>query len=363
MIWIEYSANPLKDNDGRIIASVEVIRDVTEQIRLTEECFSLRKEIQSQAQFENIITQSKKMKAIFQIIRRVAATISPVLINGESGTGKELIAKAILANSQRKNKPFITVNCSAIPENLLESELFGHVKGAFTGAVNDHIGLIEAADKGTLFLDEIGELPLSLQGKLLRFLQDGESRKVGDTRITNFDVRIITATNKNLEEAIKRGTFREDLFFRLSVIPVFLPPLRERREDIPLLANHLLDRLCNMHSRSISGISSGVLKKFMDYQWPGNIRELENAIEYALHLTDDREAIKPDQLPENFSSKKDLHPPQTAAISIEEFIRQTIKTLQGDHTEGQIAGVLGISRKNLWEKRKRLNIQRPGKGT
>ena len=191
----------------------------------------------------------------------------------------------------------MTVNCGAIPENLLESELFGHVRGAFTGAVRDHQGLLEAADGGTLFLDEIGEIPPAAQVKLLRFLQEGESRRVGDTKVRKFDVRIIAATNRNLEEAVRDGSFREDLFFRLNVIPIFLPPLRERKEDIPPLAAHLLQRLCDAHSRNVTGLSSEALRAFMNYRWPGNVREMENVIEYALHLTDEGNPIRPEQLP------------------------------------------------------------------
>ena len=186
----------------------------------------------------------------------------------------------------------MTINCGAIPENLLESELFGHVRGAFTGAVRDHQGFLEAADGGTLFLDEVGEIPPAAQVKLLRFLQEGESRRVGDTKVRKFDVRIIAATNRNLEEAVRDGSFREDLFFRLNVIPIFLPPLRERKEDIPPLAAHLLQRLCDAHSRNVTGLSPEALRAFMNYRWPGNVREMENVIEYALHLTDEGNPIR-----------------------------------------------------------------------
>jgi two-component system response regulator PilR (NtrC family) len=252
----------------------------------------------------------------------------------------------------------VTVNCGAIPENLLESELFGHVKGSFTGAIKDHKGLIETAHGGTLFLDEVGEIPLSLQVKLLRFLQEGESRRVGDTQVQKFDVRIISATNRNLEEAVKDGIFREDLLFRLSVIPINMPSLRERREDIPLLATHLLQRLCDTHSRNVTGISSKTLKKLMDYDWRGNVRELENTIEYALHLTDDGQTIKDEQLPKKISSVAEVSGIPQNFISIDEYTKRTIVTLQNNHNEEQIAAILGISRKNLWEKRKRWGIPR-----
>jgi len=240
----------------------------------------------------------------------------------------------------------------------LESELFGHVRGSFTGAVKDHKGLIETADGGTLFLDEVGEIPLLVQVKLLRFLQEGESRRVGETKVQKFDVRIISATNRNLEEAVRDGVFRQDLFFRLNVIPIFLPPLRERKEDIPPLAAHLLQRLCDAHSRNVTGISSEVLKAFMAYPWPGNVREMENVIEYALHLTDEGKPVRPEQLPPNLLGKKDISWSPKDFVSIEEYTKQSILILQRDHSEEQIADILGISRKNLWEKRKRWGLPR-----
>jgi two-component system, NtrC family, response regulator HydG len=361
ILWMEVFSGPFRDQAGEIIGAVEVVRNVTEQIRLSETCVTLRREMERQAQFSNIVTQSKKMKAIFRLIERVASTMSSVLITGESGTGKELIARAIVFNSDRKDKPFVTINCGAIPENLLESELFGHVRGSFTGAIKDHQGFIEAAHGGTLFLDEIGEIPLSVQVKLLRFLQEGESRRVGDTKIQKFDVRIISATNRNLEEAIRDGVFREDLFFRLNVIPIFLPPLRERKEDIPPLATHLLQRLCDAHSRNVTGISSQTLKVFMTYPWPGNVREMENVVEYALHLTDEGNPILPEQLPPKLLAKTDVSWSPRDFVSIEEYTQQSILMMQMDHSEEQIADILGISRKNLWEKRKRWNLSRPAK--
>ena len=360
--WVEFFSGPYADAAGNVIGAVEIVRDVTEQILITKECVTLRREIQRQAGFENIITQSKKIKDIFHLIERVAATTSTVLINGESGTGKELISRAIHFNSDRRDGPFVSINCGAIPENLLESELFGHKKGAFTGAIKDHSGLIETADGGTLFLDEVGEIPLTLQVKFLRFLQGGECRRVGDTRVHRYDVRIVSATNRDLEKAVKEGAFREDLFFRLSVIPILLPPLRERREDIPLLATHLLQRLCADHHRHVTGIAPKALKMLMEYPWPGNVRELENAIEYAVHLTDDGDTIGRDQLPVKISACGEILS-APGFMSIEEFTRQTILALQGNHNEEDIAGILGISRKNLWEKRKRWNLPRQGTTT
>ena len=361
ILWMEVFAGPYRDSEGTIIGAVEVHRNVTEQMRLSETCMTLRREIERQAQFHNIITQSKRMKAIFRLIERVASTTSSVLISGESGTGKELIARAIVFNSDRKDKPYVALNCGAIPENLIESELFGHVRGAFTGAVRDHQGFLEAADGGTLFLDEVGEIPPAAQVKLLRFLQEGESRRVGDTKVRKFDVRIIAATNKDLEEAVRDGSFREDLFFRLNVIPIFLPPLRERKEDIPPLAAHLLQRLCDAHSRNVTGLSPEALRALMNYGWPGNVRELENVIEYALHLTDEGNPIRPEQLPPHLVAGAGAQGSLRDCVSIEEYTRQSILALQKDHSEEQIAEILGISRKNLWEKRKRWDLPKPGK--
>lgn len=359
VLWMEVFSGPYRNEEGEIIGAVEIVRNVTEQIRLSRECATLRREIERQAEFSNIVTQSKKMKAIFRLIERVASTTSSVLITGESGTGKELIARAIVFNSDRRNKPFVTINCGAIPENLLESELFGHVRGAFTGAVKDHRGLIETADGGTLFLDEVGEVPLPVQVKLLRFLQEGETRRVGETKVRKFDVRIISATNRNLEEAIADEVFRQDLFFRLNVIPIYLPPIRERTEDIPPLAAHILHRLCDTHSRNITGISSETLKAFMTYPWPGNVREMENVIEYALHLTDEGNTIRPEQLPPKLLGKTDPSHTPRDLVSIEQYTKHAISALQTDHSEEQIAAILGISRKNLWEKRKRWSLNKP----
>ncbi len=337
--WMECDSSALKDRDGRIIGAVEMVRDVTEQMRLSEECSTLKREMQRQAMFENIITRSKRIKQIFNLIEKIAPTKSTVMITGESGTGKELIARAIHANSDRSNEPFVSLNCSAIPENLLESELFGHVRGAFTGAVRNHPGLISTANNGTLFLDEVAELPLALQAKILQFIQEGACRRVGDTEMNNYDVRIISATNKNLEEAMNDGLFRRDLFFRLNVIPIYLPPLRERKEDIVLLANHILQRMCDEHDRHVTGISSETLKKFQDYHWPGNVREMQNVIEYALHVAQDHDVISVEHLPPVLQERPESGAAQNQAMSIEDFTKQSILTLQNDHGEEEIADI------------------------
>lgn len=254
----------------------------------------LRSEVRKKFEFNNIIGKSKKMQEIFSLIEKVALGNSTVMIYGGSGTGKELVAKAIHYNSPRSDRPFIPFNCGAIPETLVESELFGHTKGAFTGAVQMKKGLFEEANGGTLFLDEISTILPSVQVKLLRVLQEKEVMKVGSTERTRIDVRMIAATNENLEENMKKGKFREDLFYRLHVFPIFLPDLKERKEDIPLLAYHFLEAYSKEAKKEIKGISKEAIKLLLDYQWPGNVRELENTIERAVIMTDQDHLIPSD---------------------------------------------------------------------
>jgi transcriptional regulator with PAS, ATPase and Fis domain len=357
VMWCEFVSGPIFDNNGELIGAIEVVRDVTEHIRISKECVTLRKEISRELKFDAIITQSKKMKQLFNLVERIAPTNSTVLIMGESGTGKGLLAKTIVEHSDRNENPLVSINCGSFPENLIESELFGHVKGAFTGALKDHNGLIAEAHGGTLFLDEIGDLPLNVQVKLLRFLQEKEVRPVGSTRTFHYDARIIAATNRNLEEQVQNGTFREDLYFRINVIPMTIPPLRERAEDIPLLAAHIFQTLCDKNSRTIEGLSSEVLRIFMDYDWPGNVRELENAIEYSIHLANDKQLISIEHLPPRFIQNKKPEEVIKNFFSINDYIKFSILSLQVDHTDQQIADLLGISRKNLWEKRKKFGIE------
>src|SRR5499427_7097916 len=260
------------------------VRSVTESLKWKKEAGYLRRELRRLTGLDNIIGQSSKMRAIFELIQTVAPQASRVLITGESGTGKELVARAIHENSLRAQAPFITINCGAFPETLLESELFGYMKGAFTGANENRQGLFQAAHGGTLFMDEIGNMSLTMQVKLYRVLQEGKVRPIGSTDETDVDVRIIAATNKDFEKEIAEGRFREDLYYRLSVIPIQLPPLRERREDIALLARHFLERFRKSMEKSITGISAETLRKLEAYDWPGNVRELENTIERAIAL-------------------------------------------------------------------------------
>jgi two-component system response regulator PilR (NtrC family) len=260
------------------------VQEVEETLRLKSEARYLRRELRRFTGLDNIIGRSAKLRAIFDLIQTVAPQASRVLITGESGTGKELVARAIHENSTRAQAPFITVNCGAFPETLLESELFGYLKGAFTGANDNRQGLFQAAHGGTLFLDEIGNMSPSMQVKLYRVLQEGKVRPLGSTEEIDVDVRVIAATNRNLEQAIASGDFREDLFYRLSVIPIHVPALRERREDIPLMARAFLERLCKAMQKQIEGIEPAAMAQLETYDWPGNVRELENTLERSVAL-------------------------------------------------------------------------------
>jgi len=275
------------------------VHEVSESLRWKKEAGYLRRELRRLTGLDNIIGQSSKMRAIFDLIQTVAPQSSRILITGESGTGKELVARAIHENSLRAQAPFITINCGAFPETLLESELFGYMKGAFTGANENRQGLFQAAHGGTLFMDEIGNMSLTMQVKLYRVLQEGKVRPVGSTEEADVDVRIIAATNKDFEKEIAEGRFREDLYYRLSVIPIQLTPLRERREDIPLLARHFLDRFRKTMEKPIEAISPEAMSHMESYDWPGNVRELENTMERAAALETGREIslrVLPDRI-------------------------------------------------------------------
>src|SRR5690242_10981751 len=260
------------------------VSGVSESLKWRKEAGYLRRELRRLTGLDNILGQSPKMRAIFELIQTIAPQSSRVLITGESGTGKELVARAIHENSQRAQAPFITINCGAFPETLLESELFGYMKGAFTGANENRQGLFQAADRGTLFMDEIGNMSLTMQVKLYRVLQEGKVRPLGSTEEVDVDVRVIAATNKDFEKEIAEGRFREDLYYRLSVIPIQLPPLRERKEDIPLLARHFLERFRRSMEKPVEAISPEAMRKLEEYEWPGNVRELENTMERAVAL-------------------------------------------------------------------------------
>ncbi len=275
----DYISKPFKPDEILL-----TLIKAAERESLKNENISLRKEVEQKYSFSNIIGKSPEIINIFDIIKKISGFKSSVLLTGESGTGKELVAKAIHYNSSRKDNPFVAVNCGAIPETLLESELFGHKKGSFTGAVNDRKGIFEEADGGTLLLDEIGDIPLNLQVKLLRVLQEGETRRIGHDTPTPVDVRIIAATAKDLAQEVSNSTFREDLYYRLNVLPIHIPPLRERKDDIHLLVKHFIKKYNKAHSLSIKPPGPSVLKALMGHSWPGNIRELENIIERSMIL-------------------------------------------------------------------------------
>ena len=275
------------------------VHEVSESLKWKKEAGYLRRELRRLTGLDNIIGQSPNMRAIFDMIQTVAPQTSRVLITGESGTGKELVARAIHENSVRAQAPFITINCGAFPESLLESELFGYMKGAFTGANENRQGLFQAAHGGTLFMDEIGNMSLTMQVKLYRVLQEGKVRPIGSTEEADVDVRIIAATNKEFEKEIAEGRFREDLYYRLSVIPIQVPPLRDRRDDIPLLARHFLERFSKTMEKPIEGISPEAMTRLESYDWPGNVRELENTMERAVALETGREIslkVLPDRI-------------------------------------------------------------------
>ncbi len=290
-----------KSKDTAVELRVRVGREL-ERRRLQQENVLLKRAMHTSHQFSNIIGNSSPMVALFQLIETIAATNSTVLITGESGTGKELIARAIHVNSPRRERPFVAVNCGALSETLLDSELFGHMRGAFTGADSNKKGLIEVAEKGTIFLDEIGEMSPVVQVKLLRVLQERKFRRLGGTEEIDADIRILAATNRDLTKMVAEGSFREDLFYRINVIPMRVPALRERQGDIPLLAEHFVARFAVQMRKPISGISGAAMSLLAQYAWPGNIRELENAIERAVAL-ERTPTILPDSLPEHFGQR------------------------------------------------------------
>jgi len=357
----DYISKPFKPDE-----IILTLKKAEEREKLRKENVYLRKEVRKEYNFNNIISKNEKMRDIFDTIVKVARYKSTILIMGESGTGKELVAKAIHFNSDRSSGSFVAVNCGAIPENLLESELFGHVKGSFTDAVRTKKGLFEEAHSGTLFLDEIGELPLSLQVKLLRVLQDGEIRRIGDSRSIRIDVRIIAATVKDLEKAVRDGSFRDDLFYRLNVLPLRLPPLCDRKEDIPLLAEHFIAKFSESLRKGIKGITPEAYKVLLRYSWPGNVRELENVVERGLVLTD-TELIDVENLPpeiqganENsaFAQIDEYSIKKATRILEKELIRKALRKTGGNHTHA--SRILEISHRTLLYKMKEYGIREEG---
>ena len=346
----DYLMKPVKNDD-----LLRVTERSFREAMLRSEINRLRREVNKEYSFNQILGKSKPMREIFDLIRRVADSPTNILITGESGTGKELVAKALHYNSERKNAAFVAVNCAAIPEQLLESELFGHMRGAFTDAKVDKRGLFEEAAKGTLFLDEISELPLMLQAKLLRAIQEKEIRRLGANRPIAVDTRLIAATNLNLSEEVKAKRFREDLYYRLNVIEMRLPPLRERREDIPLLVDAFLKKFGQARGKDVKGVSETTLALLIDYAWPGNVRELENVIERAVTLSRG-DKILPDDLPATIQgSRGDRRVLDEAAEKMhplheieKEYIKKILEKMGGN--KYQAAQVLGIDRKTLYRK-------------
>jgi len=280
-VQVVAAARVLRDEDGEAIGAVITLTDITSLRRLETEMNQLRREVTGRFEFHNIVGKSPQMQEVFNLVELAAASSVTVLISGETGTGKEVVAKAIHYHSERKDGPLVRVNCSALSESLLESELFGHAKGAFTGAIREHVGRFERANGGTIFLDEVGDIPPLVQVKLLRVLQERELERVGESIPRKVDVRVIAATHRNLRELVRRGDFREDLFYRLKVFPIYLPPLRERKEDIDPLIKRFIARFNEESGKNIQGLTPDAIRMVMDYCWQGNVRELENAIEHA----------------------------------------------------------------------------------
>ena len=335
-----------------------VVRNALRERALRIENLLLKKQIEERYDFEKIIGQSSEIKSLIDDVKKIAGSKSNVIIFGETGTGKELFARALHYNSLRRDKPFIPINCSAIPENLLESELFGYVKGAFTGAVAAKRGLFEEADGGTVFLDEIGDLSQPLQAKLLRVIDDREIRPLGGVQARKVDIRFITATNKNIADMVKNGAFRDDLYYRVNVVTLKLPSLRERKDDIVMLARHFLLKYSCEIGKNIQFIDDKALNLLMDYNWPGNVRELQNIIERAVLITESN-TIFPEHLPEGLmTSVTFVSESLDKALSIEDYTKEFIVKYQEERNEQKLADMLGITRKSLWEKRKKWGLKR-----
>jgi len=358
LVHVMKNASVLHDDLGQIIGAVETIADITELMEKDSQIEAFRRELQSEYTFQGMVGISTAMRRTFDLIVNVAASDAPALIIGESGTGKELAARAIHQNSARRDKPYVQVNCAALNESVLESELFGHVKGAFTGAYQNREGRFEAANGGDIFLDEIGDLPQSTQIKLLRVLEEKVIERVGDNRSIPVDVRIITATNRNLKQLVEAGTFRGDFYYRINVLPITLPPLRERSEDIPLIAEMFFRRIQLKSNKPIRGISPEAMQALIRYPWPGNVRELKSAFEYAFvtcmenrieiqHLPPDVIAAAHHHLP---SPAGELPPDERKKLELV----QALQEAKGNKTLA--ARILGISRVTVWNRMHRYGL-------
>ena len=360
----DYLTKPVKMDEILV-----TLKRALEYRNLKMENINLKNQLKKKYKFENIIGDHEGVQKVFEIVEKVADTDSTILILGESGTGKELIAKAIHYNSYRRERPFIPVNCAAIPSELLESELFGHEKGAFTNAIRTRIGRFELASGGTVFLDEIGDMNPLLQSKLLRVLQERQFERIGGIKTIKTDIRVIAATHQDLKQAVQQKRFREDLYYRLNVIPVRIPPLRERKTDIPLLAHHFLDHFNRSKKKKIKGITDEAMESLMNYDWPGNVRELENTIERVVILVD-RDIIGHQDLPERFHALPQPESPQVLEIpeegisldtAVNEYERNLIlqALIKTGWVKNKAARLLNLNRTTLIEKIKRQNLQRP----
>jgi PAS domain S-box-containing protein len=345
---------PLRDARGRVVGGVETLRDVSA-------LEWMRRELVRSFDYGNIVGKGVAMRGVYRRLEDVARTDTTVLILGESGTGKELVARAIHFNSDRRDRPFVGVSCSALPEGILESELFGHVRGAFTGAIRDKAGRFESANGGTLFLDEIGELTSAMQVKLLRVLEQREFQRVGDSRTIRVDIRLIAATNKDLDEEVKERRFRDDLYYRLNVFPIALPPLRERTEDLPMLVHHFIEKFNHQMGRRVRGISGEALDALYMYGWPGNVRELENALEHAF-VHSRRVLIQLEDLPRHIVNGRaggEEMRPGAREEALDSFERRLIlRHLEEAHWRRRVAARrLGISPVTLWRRMRKYGIQ------
>ena len=354
------NASVLHDDDGTVLGAVETITDLSEIDRLDRKVELLSRQLDKNSGFGGLVGDSNAMRAVYALVDKAAQSDAPIIILGESGTGKEMVARAIHDRGKRRSGPYVQVNCAALNESLLESELFGHVKGSFTGAFRDRTGRFEAANGGDLFLDEIGDIPLSTQAKLLRALETRRFERVGENASVSVDVRIITATNRNLLELIGQKRFREDLYFRINVIPIHLPPVRERKEDIPLLINTFINRLALRTNKTIRGLTREALDCFMSYRWPGNVREMKSALEYAFTVADagaiDVDHLPPHMLHADGAPSAVLEQPVIGKVGNDER-RQLIEALRatgGNQT--QAARLLGINRVTVWNRMRKYGI-------
>ncbi len=335
-----------------------IVRNALRERSLKTENIMLKKQIGVRYDFEKIVGQSSVVTSLIGEVKKIADSRSNVLLLGETGTGKELFARALHFSSSRGEKPFVPINCSAIPESLLESELFGYVKGAFTGAASSKRGLFEEADGGTVFLDEIGDLNQALQVKLLRVIDDHEIRPLGGIQSRKIDIRLVTATNRDIVKAVKEGNFREDLYYRVNVVTLRMPSLRERKEDIVILARYFLDKYSHEIGKTVKFIDDGAMRLLMDYYWPGNVRELQNIIERAVLITDSN-TIFPEHLPEGLKEVSSFAEESIERVlSIEDYTKEFILKYQEQYGEQRLSDMLGITRKALWEKRKKWGLSR-----